>query len=199
MLPGQHHLKFETMKHFFLWAVAISAFFSSCETADEYISNPNMNDVAYENQYRSLSNYEVYTNVVSGFTYDNKQSHYNNLLQFELHVNNSIPNGNIYEAINFTHLTVLENTDATYINQLNYSIDAKAMIVSILDGTFNTDSLTLITDTEEQNLITTLYAIHNDGNGDDEWKNNKTIAFAYGAQYNLTQAILYAGAINLLQ
>lgn len=190
MLPGQHHLKFETMKHFFLWAVAISAFFSSCETADEYISNPNMNDVAYENQYRSLSNYEVYTNVVSGFTYDNKQSHYNNLLQFELHVNNSIPNGNIYEAINFTHLTVLENTDATYINQLNYSIDAKAMIVSILDGTFNTDSLTLITDTEEQNLITTLYAIHNDGNGDDEWKNNKTIAFAYGAQYNLTQAIL---------
>jgi len=188
------------MRHFFLWAVAISALCSSCETADEtFFENHKAPDVKLETKHRKLSDYDIYKNTVNSFEYNKKQSHYNNLLQFEQHVNNSVPNGTTYEAINFVRLSALEHTDATFVSQLMYSTNTKAAIVGILDGTFNIGNLTLITDTDEQNLIMTLYALHNDGNGDDEWKNNRTIAFAYGAQHNLTQAILYAGTLNLVQ
>ena len=188
------------MKHFFLWAVVISALCSSCETADEpFLQNNYAPDGTLTIQHRTLSDYNVYKNVTSSFIYNKKQSHYNNQLQFEQHVNNFVPNGNTYETINFARLAVLENTDTTFASQLTYSTNMKAAIVAILNGTFNTGHLILITDTDEQNLINTLYAIHNDGNGDDEWKNKKTIAFAYGAQFNFTQAILYAGSVDLLQ
>ncbi|KAA5532969.1 hypothetical protein [Paenimyroides baculatum] len=188
------------MRHFFLWAVAISALCSSCETADESIfENQKASDVKLENNHRTLSDYDLYTSVVSSFEYNKTQSHYNNQLEFEQHVNNSVLNGSTYEAINFARLSTLEHTDATFVSQLMYSTNTKAAIVGILNGTFIIGNLTLITDTDEQNLIMTLYALHNDGNGDDEWKNNRTIAFAYGAQHNLTQAILYAGTVNLVQ
>lgn len=188
------------MKHFFLWAVVISALCSSCETADESFTQDTVtSDKTLAIQHRKLSDYEVYKNAVSSFVYDKKQSHYNNQLQFEQHVNNSVPNGSTYEAINFDRLNMLEHSDTTLVSQLTYSTNTKAAIVAILNGTFNTGNLTLITNTEEHNLIVTLYALHNDGNGDDEWKNNKTIAFAYGAQYNLKKAVLYAGAVNLIQ
>lgn len=188
------------MKHFFLWAVVISALCSSCETADEsFIEDTLTSDTTLAIQHRTLSDYDAYKNALNSFVYNKKLSHYNNQLQFEQHVNNSVPNGTAYEAINFTRLAVLENTDTTFVSQLTYSTHTKVAIAGILNGTFNTSELTLITDTNEQNLIKTLYTIDNNGNGDDEWKNKKTIAFAYGAQFNLTQAILYAGTIDLLQ
>lgn len=188
------------MKHFFLWAVVISALCSSCETADESFTQDTVtSDKTLAIQHRDLSDYEVYKNAVGSFVYDKIQSNYNNQLQFEQHVNNYVPNGTTYEAINFDLLNMLEGGGASLVSQLTYSTNTKAAIVAILNGTFNTGNLTLITNTEEHNLIVTLYALHNDGNGDDEWKNNKTIAFAYGAQYNLTQAVLYAGTVNLIQ
>lgn len=201
MLPGQRHFKNpKTMKHFFLWAVAISALCSSCETADEsFVENNNRPEITLLTQHRTVSDYDAYTNVINSFTYDNSQSHYNNQLQFEQHVNNSVPNGITYEAINFSRLDELEHADTAFVNQLNYSLNAKTVIIDLINGTFNTNSLTSITNTDEHRLITTLYAIHHNGNGDDEWKNNRTIAFAYGAQFNLTQAILYSGAVDLVK
>ena len=56
----------------------------------------------------------------------------------------------------------------------------------------------LITNESERHLIETLFALHSNGNGDDDkWNRKKNIAFAYGAQYSLTQAVLYTGAIEL--
>ena len=56
----------------------------------------------------------------------------------------------------------------------------------------------LITNESEHRLIETLVVLHSNGNGDDDLLNDKrSIAFAYGAQYSLTQAVLYAGAIEL--
>jgi len=198
--PGSTNKNPKTMKHFFLWAVAISALCSSCETADEsFMENTITPETKLAIQHRLLSEYDVYKNVVSSFVYNKEQSHYDNELRFEQHVNNSVPNGTTYEAINFDRLSMLKNTDISFVSQFTYSTSAKTAIVAIINGTFTTGNLTLITDTAEHNLIMTLYALHNDGNGDDEWKNNKTIAFAYGAQFNRTQAVLYAGVINLLQ
>lgn len=191
------------MKHFFLWAVAISALCSSCETADEsFLENNNLPNETLQMQQRMVSDYDVYSNVVNSFVYNDQQTHYDNLLRFQEHTNYLVPNDSISEVINFTQLSLLENTDEKFINQLNYSTETKAAITSILNGTFNTSTLALITNTQEYNLLNTLYAIHSDGNGDDgddKWNDKKTIAFAYGAQYNLTQAILYAGAIDLIK
>lgn len=192
------------MKYFFLWAVAISALCSSCETADESFleeNNTNSSNQTLQTQQRTVSDYDVYNNVVSSFVYDTLQLHYENQLEFEQHVNNLVHNGSTYEAINFTQLEVLISADINYIEQLNYSTEAKAAITAILNQTFDTDSLKLINSTEEYRLITTLYDIHGNGNGndDDNWNDRKIIAFAYGAQYNLTNAILYAGVIDLIK
>lgn len=203
MLPGQHHFKnSKTMKHFYLWAVAISALCSSCETTNEPIlENNTATNQTLQIQQRMANDYETYNSVVSSFVYNKQLSHNNNLLLFEQHVNNLIISKNTYETLNLTQLSVLENTDEKFVSQLNYSTEAKTAITDILSNTFTTSSLSTITNTKEYNLITTLYAIYgnDNGNGDDKWRDRKTIAFAYGAQYNLTQAILYAGAIDLMK
>lgn len=166
------------MKHFFLWAVAISALCSSCETADESLLNSNnIPNQTLQTQQRTVSDYDVYNNVVSSFVYDAQDSHYNNLLLFQQHVNYMVPNNSITETIDFTQLSVLENADINYIEQLNYSTEAKAVIITILNETFNVNTLTLITNTKEYNLITTLYAMYSDGNGDNgdgKWKDKIT-------------------------
>jgi len=191
------------MKHFFLWAVAISALCSSCETADESFSkNNNIPQEVFTTQQRKGNYYDVYKSVINSFTYNDQLLHYNNLLQFQEHVNDIVPNSTVAEAIDFTQLNVLENADEEFIDELNYSIEAKIAITAILNGTFNADMLTLISNTHEHDLINTLYTIHSNGNGDDDdehWRDRKIIAFAYGFQNNITQAVLYAGAIDLMK
>lgn len=193
----------KTMKHFFLWAVAISALCSSCETADESIlENNTLPNEVLQPQQRVESDYNVYKNVVNSFEYDEEQSYNNNLLKFQQHVNDMLPNGNITEVIDFTQLSLLENANETFINQLNYSNETKTAIAAILNNTFTADTLTLITNTQEFNLLNALYAMHSDANGDegdDKWRKRKIIAFAYGSQYSLTSAVLYAGAIDLMK
>lgn len=53
---------------------------------------------------------------------------------------------------------------------------------------------------KEFRLIQTLFVLHNDngGNDYDDDDDRRTIAFAYGAQYSFTQAVLYAGAMELM-
>lgn len=192
----------KTMKHFFLWAVAISALCSSCETADESIlENNTLPNKVLKAQQRTIDDYNLYKNVINSFVYNKQLSHNNNLLRFQQHVNYMLPNGSTTEVIDFTQLSLLENANENYINQLNYSVETKLIINTIINENFNIDSLTVITNAQEINMLNTLYAVHNNGNGndDDNWKDRKTIAFAYGAQYNLTNAVLYAGAIDLIK
>ena len=193
------------MRYFFLWAVAISALCSSCETADESFSkNNNIPQEVFTTQQRKVNYYNVYKSVIDSFTYNEQLSHYNNLLQFQDHVNSLVPNSTVTEAIDFTQLNALENADEQFIDQLSYSTETKMAITAILNGTFNADMLTFISNTHEYDLINTLYAIYSNGNGngdddDDHWKDRRIIAFAYGFQYNITQAVLYAGAIDLMK
>lgn len=62
-------------------------------------------------QQRVESDYNVYKNVVNNFEYDKEQSYNNNLLSFQQHVNDMLPNGNTTEVIDFTRLSLLVNKD----------------------------------------------------------------------------------------
>jgi len=72
----------------------------------------------------------------------------------------------------------------------------------VLSQQYNDETAKNTLEPEEYRLVQTLVALHNDNNGNDygdkDVRGKKNIAFAYGAQYGFTQAVLYAGAIELL-
>src|SRR5690606_5389462 len=103
-----------------------------------------------------------------------------------------------YEKINVEQLLILTQANLDFIKQLSYTKQTKQAIYAIIDKQFTSDMAQLITNENERLLIETLFALHSNGNDDDYWKNKKNIAFAYGSQYSFTQAVLYAGAIELL-
>lgn len=192
------------MKRFFLCAVAIAALCSSCETADEAFATQtnNQTNALYEAKNVEANDYQTYQNILNSFDYNNQQTHQENLLRFEQHVNQQIPyyvpqETYKYEKINTEQLLILEQTGIAFIEQLVYTNETKQAIYAIIGNRFNSDMVELITNESEHNLIETLFALHSNGNDDDLWNRNKTIAFAYGAQYSFTQAVLYAGAIEL--
>ena len=193
------------MKRFFLYAVAIAALCSSCETEDEAFATETNNQTNTLHQAKGVkaNDYRTYQSVLNSFVYNNQQTYQENLLLFEGHVNrqmlNYVPQETYkYEKINTEQLLVLQQVDADYIEKLVYTKQTKQAIYAIIGNSFNSDMARLITNESERNLIETLFSLHNNGNGDDDkWNGNKTIAFAYGSQYSLTQAVLYAGAIEL--
>ena len=194
------------MKRFFLYAVAIAALCSSCEIEDEKFAtetNRQTNDL-YQGKSIETNDYQTYQSILNSFIYNNQQTYQENLLLFEQHVNrqmlNYVPQEiHEYEKINTEQLLVLKKTDSDFIEQLVYTKETKQAIYAIIGNQFKSDKVQLITNESERHLIETLLALHNNGNGDDDKLNdNRSIAFAYGAQYNLTQAVLYAGAIELL-
>ena len=188
------------MKQFFLWAVVLSALCSSCETADEtFLEEKNNAHYATAKHSGEWNDYEVYQNIVNTFVYDMQQTHQENLTRFEQHVN-FVMVDEVYEPIDFEKLWLLENTEEHFVEQLSYSMLTKEAIYKILNQSFDPEVMTLPGNEPERRLIATLFVLYNNENGDDgddEWKNKKTIAFAYGAQYSLTQAVLYAGAVEL--
>jgi|SRR5690554_796006 len=196
------------MKRFFLSAVVISILCSSCETDNEVFTT-EIGDNYKSNQSTALSqakgvevnSYQTYQNIINSFVYDKQQTHQENLLLFEQHVNQQIPNyvqqeTYKYENIDNRQLWLLKQTDTSIIEVLAYSKETKLVIYAILNNSFENTELDLLTNESERNLVETLLALHSNGD-DDEINDNRSIAFAYGAQYNLTQAILYAGAIEL--
>nr|WP_298003039.1 hypothetical protein [uncultured Flavobacterium sp.] len=194
------------MKRFFLYAVAISALCSSCETEDEAFATETNNQTNTLHQAKGVetNDYQNYQSILNSFVYNNQQTHRENLLLFEQHVNrqmlNYVPQETYtYEKINTEQLLVLQQVDADYIEKLVYTKETKRAIYAIIGNSFNCDMARLITNENEQRLIETLFALHSNGNGnDDDLLNGKrNIAFAYGAQYSFTQAVLYAGAIEL--
>lgn len=196
------------MKRFFLYAVAIAALCSSCETEDETFATEtnNHSNALQHAKGVQVNDYQTYQSILNNFDYNNQQTHQENLRQFEKHVNrqmlNYVPQETYkYEKINTEQLLVLEQANTNYIEQLVYSNETKQAIYAIISNSFNSDTAQLITVESERRLIETLFAMHSNGNGNgndgDIWNRNKTIAFAYGAQYSLTHAVLYAGAIEL--
>lgn len=194
------------MKRFFLYAVAISALCSSCETENEALATEknNQNNTLHQAKSVEANDYQKYQSILNGFVYDNEHTYHENLLRFEQYVNLQMVNYGQqetykYEIIDIEQLLVLEQVDTDFIEQLDYTNETKQAIYAIVSNQFNSDTMHLITNESERLLIETLFALHNNGNGDDNKLNDKrNIAFAYGAQYSFIQAVLYAGAIELL-
>lgn len=193
------------MKRFFLYAVAITALCSACETENEVFATKTNNQTTTLNQAKSTkaNYYQIYQSILSSFEYNKSQTYEKNLLLFEQHVNQQIPDyiqqeTFKYEKINPEQLLVLEQAEANFIEQLAYTEGTKQVIYAIVTNHFNSETMPFITNEDERLLIETLFALHGNGNDDDLWNRKKNIAFAYGAQYNFSQAVLYAGAIELM-
>lgn len=113
-----------------------------------------------------------------------------------LHVNNSIQGEQGYQPFNFHKFTQLQVVPYNVLSQLTYSDNFKVQLTRILNNQgLNADEGSFAT--SEYNLLNTLSILHNDTDDRDWKKHNRTIAFAYGAQYSFKQAVLYAGAIEL--
>ncbi len=193
------------MKRFFLYAVAITALCSSCETEDETFATETKNqpNALYHAKGVEANDYQIYQSILNSFVYNNQQTHQENLLLFEQHVNQQMLNYVAqetykYEKINTEQLLILTQANLDFIEQLAYTKETKQAIYALVSNQFNSETARLITNQKERRLVETLVALHNNGNGDDDKLNgNRNIAFAYGAQYSFTQAVLYAGAIEL--
>lgn len=189
------------MKKFFLAAVAISALCSSCESTDETLSSETNYESLNAQKVKGLANndYETYRNVLENFVHSNDQNYTENVVRFEKYVNLVLKNdtqANTYESINMDQLAILVENNEIIINELHYSEEFKEQLYNIVYK--NSAAEFSLRNEEENNLIITLFKMHNDNNGnDDKLNKNRTIAFAYGAQSNFKRAVLYAGAIDL--
>lgn len=145
----------------------------------------------------ALSHYEVYFHIISSFEYRVKEKHEENLLRFEKHLNSKIPEVSDYEKIDLELLKTLENAPNDFIEQLNYPADIKTIIYLILNEVFDLASVDR-NDEKKYQFFSSMFELHQEGLGDDGKLNDRrTIAFAYGSQYNFKRAVLYAGAIQL--
>ena len=191
------------MKKNFLLAVAISALISSCEMTDEtFIQEKNTNKNEVTEKKSALNEVEFYYTIMNAFSYDELESYENNLAVFEKHTNDYtnriLGSSTAYEAIDTKQLSSILMDPDEVVNQLNCSKQVKMMIHTILkfDGKVLIDS-SLFTEDEHKLLFVLSCLQADDSINDSGWKRKRTIAFAYGAQYSITKAILYAGAVEL--
>ncbi len=169
-----------------------------------FCNKTNLPNALYHAKGVETNDYQTYQSILNSFDYNNQQTHQENLLLFEQHVNRQMLNYVPQEAyenetIDNEQLLILEQADKDFIEQLVYSNETKQAIYTLVSNQFNSDMLQLITNENERHLVETLLALHSNGNGNDDdfWNDKRSIAFAYGAQYSFTQAVLYAGAIEL--
>jgi len=82
------------MNKYFLWAVAIAALCSSCETADEAFATEKEQTITLQQGKSAEANdYQMYQSILNSFVYDSQQPYQENLLRFEQHVNRCIAYG----------------------------------------------------------------------------------------------------------
>ena len=197
--PGSSK-KTETMKQFFLWAVVISALCSSCDSKEDLFSD-KVNSKQYSSKINSVDDYIAYKNVMSSFVYNPMYSYNVNLQRYEEHVNLYLYSNenDKYIAIDLERLSLLLNVnEASFVEHLDYTSEAKKIMIDILNYNYNSAAEAyLVLNENENRIVQTLFAMHNEGNDDDLWKGRRNIAFAYGAQYSFKQAVLYAGAVEL--
>lgn len=193
------------MNKYFLWAVAIVALCSSCETEDETFATEKEQTTALPQAKSVATNdYQTYQSILNSFVYNQDKTYAENLFRFEQHVNQYIPYGDEtapYKPLDLKQVEFLTTADAAYIEHFNYSATAKTMMYAVLNQRYNDETAKSTLEPQEYRLVQTLAALYNDNNGNDygdkDVRGKKTIAFAYGAQYSFTQAVLYAGAIEL--
>ena len=199
------------MNRIFLCVVAIAALCSACETEDENFAPQTNHSTTALQQAKGMetNDYEIYQSIVKSFVYNSEQTYQENLLRFEEYVNRQMPQyapkeGAVYEKIDHAQLQLLERAGIDVVAQLTYSPATKQAIYALLENRLNDETLKAIASEDESRLVATLQALYNNEEGDDDnersdkdVRGKKTIAFAYGAQYNLTQAVLYAGAVEL--
>lgn len=190
------------MKKIFLSAVAISALCSSCETGDDiYAEKTSHKTYTTSTHHGTNKAYDQYRNIVNSFVYDQKLDYRNNMRLFEQHVNHHIQQNTdkmLYETMDMEILQQLCYADESLIEQLNYSDAFKENLQAILQG--KNASIPELTIATEKQIAATVLKMHGDyaGNGDDnKLGGNRIIAYVYGAQHSFTQAVLYAGAIEL--
>lgn len=87
------------MKRFFLYAVAIAALCSSCETEDETFATEtpdnyrdNQTNALHQAKGVKANDYQTYQSILNSFVYNNQQTYQENLLLFEQHVNRQMLN-----------------------------------------------------------------------------------------------------------
>lgn len=191
------------MKHFLFWAVVISALCSSCESGSDNV--PPVTEQDQKTQLKSYileDDYGLYQFIIRSFIYDTEKSYYENLAKFETHVIDKIrlQEGLSYdkEQIDLNQLTRLETeTNDVLLGELNYSAEVKQAIEDLILLQITEPADYENFDAKHKRLFRTLVKINNEHNDDDNQNDKKTIAFAYGAQYNIARAILYTGAIEL--
>lgn len=190
------------MKTKLLGTALILAMCSSCEMTDETFATET-SDNYRDNQATKActtnsvksSDYQTYKGIVTSFVYDHAQSYVHNIHRFEKHVNLLVPDETArYQSIDEEQLAVLLSANEHFISELNYSAEFKTALYDIVY--LNKQFVPQLSVQSESDLIRNLFEMYND-NVDDKLNKKRTIAFAYGAQYNFTLAILYAGAVEL--
>ena len=80
------------MNKYFLWAVAIAALCSACETDNEVFATQTNNPTNTLQQAKGVkaNNYQMYQSILNSFVYDKQHTYQENLLRFEQHVNRQI-------------------------------------------------------------------------------------------------------------
>jgi len=190
------------MKRLFLYAVAIAAFCSSCETDDEVVatssSTENLNTYLAKNV--EFTDFQIYQIIINSFYYNNSITYEKNISLFEKHVNTKIlnyyPNDSMsFEKIDLMQLEILQTDANLIIGQMKYSLVTRQIIYDIVNDRYNSLDVLKISDDFEKQLVQTLLSVND---SDDRWNGKRGIAYAYGAQYSIVQAILYAGAFELM-
>src|SRR5690606_35480422 len=108
------------MNKYFLWAVAISALCSSCETEDEAFATETKNQTIALQQAQNVAtnDYQTYQSILHSFVYDNQQPYQENLLRFEQHVNRYIAYSDEkapYKQLDLRQVSFLATANAAYI------------------------------------------------------------------------------------
>lgn len=185
-------------KYYLLGAFVFIAFLTSCENSDQQydeLKTLNSQKAKFEDNENS---YKTYHSVVASFEYDKNEDYKYNLLQFEKHVN-SLVDPDEYKEIDFKQLEFLEKVDVEYVKQLNYSLELKTALNDlILFDDFNSSEK--ISDKEEIILFQNVSSLHISDDGFDRLnRDRRTIAFAYGSQFSVKEAILYAGVLEFVK
>lgn len=189
------------MKKNYLLIVAVSASLLSCNYDDNIINSSALN---YERQSKGDLNIDfiIYSDIMRSFKYDSNLNSIENFKLFEFHINNYMPfyyNDHYdFTLINWEEVNYLMDDEKVIIENLNYSERFKSLLYEIAQGNYeNIDEV----DKYERNILNTLISISKENDNDPPANSSsdplrdrlrRTIAFAYGYQYNLSTAILYS-------
>jgi len=190
------------MKRNFLIAVAILGLCSSCETDNEFFTDAQQktNNALQRSYLTTNYNYETYQWIIEGFEYHKSLPYHDNVMLYEKYVNTTLHEMGLnesYKMIDYEVLQKLLQTDEMIISEFDYSSDAKMLMKQLLkEGSYDVSVFQKLNATE-QSILNTMFALSTDNKGDNKLGDKRTIAFAYGAQYSFTEAILYAGAVAL--